>query len=280
MANTLSIWLVVMESNFSISATSRISTGFCSSVASHVWVPSHLIHVCLSACAEATLVQWLCVTGGSHRVECWFWASPLSLPESLFSSVFGAALLSAMSWRSWSSRLLPGSAQTPATEQRPYTGAVVTLALYCMFLTQKLQKQERRASLLCWEVWPFHQRSFCCQNLLKFTPLKLPYTEHQVKFLSPSTLNSVCTWDVAVCRMCLISDELLVSLFPVLSAVVAHWVHVTMLILILWIGGRLPWQCHFSEIASVLSERAVTALYFIPGIQWHHFSTYSSESVR
>lgn len=184
-ANTFSIWLEVMESNSYISASSRISTGFCWSVPSCVWVPSHLICVFLSACVESALVQWLCVMGGSHPVECWFWAGPLSLPESLFLSTFGAALLSAMSWRSWSSCLLPCSAQTPATEQRPYTGAVVTLALYCTFLTWKLQKSKRRASLLCWGMWSFHQRSFCCQNLFKFTPLKLPYAEHQVKLPIP-----------------------------------------------------------------------------------------------
>lgn len=35
---------------------------------------------------------------------------------------------------------------------------------------------------------------------------------------------------------------------------------------------EIPWQCH-------LSAGAVTVLSFIPGTQWHRFSTYSSESV-
>ena len=82
-------------------------------------------------------------------MECWFRASPLSLPQSVFSSVCGAAWLYAVSWRSSSSCLLPCSAQTSAAEQHLAAGAMVTTALYCTFLTWKLQKSEIRASLPC-----------------------------------------------------------------------------------------------------------------------------------
>lgn len=179
----------------------------------------------------SALTQHLCVTGASHRVKCWFWASLFSLPWSLFPSVFGAALLSAVSC---SSRLLPCSARSSATEQHPYTGAVPTLALCRTFLTWKQQKSEGRARLRSWRNVLFPSELFPLSEPFKICPIKgaLQRTSDKTPCHLPPQILSARGVSLHVECVVLMMSFYLVY-FPYFQQFVAHRVCVMVLIFIL-----------------------------------------------